>query len=190
MPTTKDRLVNASADLFARQGYTGTGLKQIVADAQAPFGSLYHHFPGGKEQLGAEVIRWSGARYAQLIPAIFDPAPDVATAVGNFFNGAAEQLRQTDFADACPIATIALEVASTSEPLRQATAAVFQSWLDALTGRFSAAGIAGDTARRLAIGTLAALEGAFILSRALRTTESVEIAGTAASAAVRAALPR
>lgn len=190
MPTTKDRIVKASADLFARQGYTGTGVKQIVADAQAPFGSLYHHFPGGKEQLGAEVIRWSGALYGLLIPAIFDPAPDVATAVSNFFSGAAEHLRETDFADACPIATVALEVASTSEPLRQATAEVFQSWLGALTSRFSAAGIPDETARRLAIGALAALEGAFILSRALRTSEPVEIAGTATSAAVRAALPR
>ena len=48
---TKERIVNASAELFRRQGYTGTGLKQVVAEADAPFGSLYHFFHGGKEQL-------------------------------------------------------------------------------------------------------------------------------------------
>ena len=52
---TKDRIIDSSAELFRRQGYTGTGVKQIVAAASAPFGSIYHFFPGGKEELGAEV---------------------------------------------------------------------------------------------------------------------------------------
>jgi AcrR family transcriptional regulator len=50
---TRERIVDASAELFRRQGYSATGVKQIVEAAQAPFGSLYHFFPGGKEQLGA-----------------------------------------------------------------------------------------------------------------------------------------
>jgi AcrR family transcriptional regulator len=187
---TKDRIMDASAELFRRQGYTGTGVKQIVAAANAPFASLYHFFPGGKEQLAEEVIRWSGGLYLQLIDAIFDPAPDVATAVSDFFTGAAAVLRETGYADACPIATVALEVASTSEPLRQATADVFESWIAAATERFAAAGIDAGRARELATSTLAALEGAFILSRAARSTEPMEIAGAAATAAVRAALPR
>ena len=52
--------MDSSAELFRRQGYTATGIKQILAAANAPFGSLYHFFPGGKEQLGAETIRASG----------------------------------------------------------------------------------------------------------------------------------
>lgn len=189
MATTKDRIVTASAELFRRQGYVGTGVKQIVATANAPFGSLYHFFPGGKEQLGEEVIRWSGGLYLQLIEAIFDPAPDVVTAVRNFFAGAAQHLRETDYADACPIATVALEVASTNEPLRRATADVFDSWIAAAGGRLAAAGIPRSKARTLAISALAGLEGAFVLSRAMRSTEPVEIAGAAAVAAVRGALP-
>src|SRR5271165_3677256 len=59
--TTRDRILDSSAELFRRQGYAGTGVKQIVASANAPFGSLYHFFPGGKEQLGAETLRSSGA---------------------------------------------------------------------------------------------------------------------------------
>ena len=52
MSATRDRIVQASAELFRRQGYAATGVKQIVTDAQAPFGSLYHFFPGGKEAAG------------------------------------------------------------------------------------------------------------------------------------------
>jgi AcrR family transcriptional regulator len=186
--TTKDRILDASAELFGRQGYAGTGVKQIVAAANAPFGSLYHFFPGGKEQLGAEVIRWSGAIYLQLLDAVFDPAPDVVTAVRDFFAGAAGTLRETDYADACPIATVALEVASTSEPLRQATADVFESWTGAAAARLAQGGVPRDQARELAVTFLALLEGAFILSRASRSTKPVEIAGVAAAEAVRSAL--
>src|SRR5437660_55171 len=89
MASTRERIVDASAELFRRQGYAATGIKQIVTEAQAPFGSIYHHFPGGKEQLGAEAIRTSGKLYELLIPAVFAPAPDLVTGVRMFFAGAA-----------------------------------------------------------------------------------------------------
>lgn len=189
MSTTRDRILDTTAELFRRYGYVGTGLKQIVAEANAPFGSVYHFFPGGKAQLGAETIRRSGRMYLELFESIADAAPDVVAAVGDFFAAAAEVLRETDYADACPIATVALEVASSDESLRQATADVFDSWIAAAAERFAASGIAGGTARELAISVLAGLEGAFVLSRATRSTEAVEVAGAAATAGVRAALP-
>ena len=188
MVTTRERIVGASAELFRRQGYTATGVKQIVAAAQAPFGSVYHHFPGGKEELGAAAIRSSGDWYALLVPAIFDPAPDVVTAVRDFFAGAGEHLVASDFADACPIATVALEVSSTSEPLREACADVFTSWIDGLVSTFTGAGLPEARARELALTMLSALEGAFVLARALRTTEPLDAAGAAVADAVARAL--
>jgi AcrR family transcriptional regulator len=188
MAGTKDRIMDSSAELFRRQGYMGTGVKQIAALANAPFGSLYHFFPGGKEQIGEEVIRWSGALYIQLFASIALEASDPVAAVGDFFSGAAETLRETDYADACPIATVALEVASTNEPLRQATAEVFESWIDAATEYFASAGIGREEARALAFSMLSLLEGGFVFSRALRSTEPLEAAGASAVAAVRAAL--
>jgi AcrR family transcriptional regulator len=171
-----------------RQGYPATGIKQIVEAAQAPFGSIYHFFPGGKEQLGAEAIRVSGSVYAQLIPAVFDQAPDVLTGIRDFFAGAAQHLRETDYADACPIATVALETSSSSELLRLACAEVFESWIDAGAARLVDAGIDQGRARELTIGLLGALEGAFVLSRALRGTEPLDIAGRLVAGAVAAEL--
>ena len=185
---TRERIVYASAELFRRQGYTGTGMKQIAAEANAPFGSLYHFFPGGKEQLAEEVIRTAGRFYRQLFEAVADPAPDVVTAVGDFFSGAAETLRNTDYADACPIATVALEVASTNDRLRQATDEVFESWISAAAEHLATAGIEAGRARQLATSIIAALEGAFVLSRASRSTEPLASAGAMASAAVEAEL--
>src|SRR5436305_6580592 len=138
---TKHRIIETSAELFRRQGYSATGVKQIVTAAKAPFGSLYHFFPGGKEELGAAAVRTSGAIYAQLIPAVFDPAPDILTGVRQFFELAGVHLRETDYEDACPIATVALEVSSTSETMRAACAEVFESWIEAGAARFVAAGV-------------------------------------------------
>ena len=189
MASTRDRILETTAELFRRYGYTGTGMKQVVAEAGTPFGSLYHHFPGGKEQLGEEVVRRSGRMYFELFEAIYDRAPDPVAGIGDFFVGAAEVLRETDYSDACPIATVALEVASTNGPLRRATAEVFEGWISGAAGRFVAAGVPEAEARRLAISVIGALEGAFVLARALRSTEPVEVAGESASTAVRAALP-
>jgi AcrR family transcriptional regulator len=174
---TRQRIVEAGAELLRHKGYSATGVKEIVARAQAPFGSLYHHFPGGKEQLGEEVIRYGGAEYGKLGPLIFDHAPDPVTGVRMFFDGAADNLEATDWTAGCPIATVALEVANTSEPLRQATAEVFTGWVDGLAPYFADAGLSPTRAREIAITFIAALEGAFILSQSWRDTTPLRLAG-------------
>ena len=186
--TTRERLISASAELFRRQGYAGTGVKQIVEAAGAPFGSMYHFFPKGKEELGAATIRWSGAIYGQLIDLFYEPADDPVIATRRFFEAAADTVRDTGYIDACPIATVALEVASTSEPLRQATADVFESWLAQLTARFGEVGLTRSRARNLAVSMFCLLEGAFILARATKDDTPIRIAGRTASEAVRAAV--
>jgi AcrR family transcriptional regulator len=189
MPSsTKERILDSTAELFRRQGYTATGMKQIAAEASAPFGSVYHFFPGGKEELGAEVIRTSGRLYMQLFAAVISEYPGTIEAVGAFFTGAAQTLHETDYADACPIATVALEVASTNETLREATADVFEEWIAGATEYFVFAGVTRARARELAFSMLSLLEGAFIFCRALRSTEPMTVAGDAAVALVRAAL--
>jgi AcrR family transcriptional regulator len=187
-PTTKQRILDATAALFMRYGYTGTGLKQIVADANAPFGSLYHHFPGGKQELGVQVIHRSGAMYEELVMSVFDAAADPVTGVRDCFAGAAAVLEATDYADACPIETVALEVASSNEPLRMATAEVFEHWTAAAAVRFAAAGIDDGTARELAIFFISQLEGAFVLARAARTTEALDVAAKCSIVVIGAAL--
>lgn len=173
---TRDRILFATGELFRRQGYNGTGLKQVVAEADAPFGSLYHHFPGGKQELGEEVIHAAGAFFQALVTAVYDEGATTEASVRAVFVGAAETLEATGYEDACPIATVALEVAGTDDRLRVATAAVFEGWNAALTERV------GD--RDKAVAIIAALEGAFVLCRASRSTEAMHAAGAMAAALV------
>lgn len=187
---TRQRIVEAAAAAFMRQGYAGAGMKQITVDSAAPFGSLYHFFPGGKEELAAETLRWAGTAYSQRVGSVMVGAPDVVSAMTAVFESAARTIEDTDYADACPIATVALEVASTNDELRQVTDEIFESWLDGATTAFVAAGIKRKRARELAILFVAALEGGFLLSRAAKRPEPMLVLGRAVADAVRAALPK
>jgi AcrR family transcriptional regulator len=177
--TTRERIIEATSRLFMERGYAASGLKEISKAGTAPIGSLYHFFPGGKEELAAETLRTSGVAYQALVEAVLDSAPDLVSGVAACYEGAAEVLRETDYADACPIATVALEVASTNDHLRAVTAEIFESWITAATERFARGGVIPQQARDLAVVLVAALEGGFLLSRAARDTAAMDAIGGA-----------
>jgi AcrR family transcriptional regulator len=184
---TRQRLIEAASVLFRRQGLAATGIKQILAVADAPYSSLYHHFPGGKDELAAAAILASGDYYETLVGGVWDSAADLEGSMIAVFDGAAELLVLTDYADACPIATVALEVASTNETLRIATAQVFTRWDDAVTRRLREAGVPGSAALPLSQSIMALLEGAFMLARAAKTTAPMHAARDSVLVLVRAA---
>jgi AcrR family transcriptional regulator len=185
--TTRDRLLNAGAELFRRDGYASTGVKQVATQAGAKLGSLYHFFPGGKEQLGEEVIAWAGQASLEILEGFFAREPDAATAIDAFLSATAESQRASGFADPCPITTIALEVAGTSERLRLAAARVFEEWASALQRHLARSGIDPRTARELALSMVVGVEGAFVVSRATRSVQPVEVVRASLVAAIRAA---
>lgn len=189
MAGTRDRIVTATTELFRRRGYHATSLKDITAGAAAPIGSLYHYFPGGKGELAETVITETGAAYQQLFELIADAAPDPAAGIGDFFDGAAVVLEQSDFIDVCPIGSVAREVASTDEMLRLATARVFDGWTGAAAARFTAAGLDEAAARDLALAVVALLEGGFVLARAHRDAQQLRTIGAQARRLVAAQLP-
>lgn len=189
MSSAKERILDASSELFRRQGLTGTGIKQILDQAHAPFGSLYHHFPGGKDELAAETIKRAGEYYGQLVTEMLLAEPDLVSGVREAFIAAGRDLAATGYADACPIETVALEVASTNERLRLATAEVFDSWLDGLTALLRSEGIEATQARALAHTIVSALEGAFVLARAARRTDALDACADAMARLVESALP-
>jgi TetR/AcrR family transcriptional repressor of lmrAB and yxaGH operons len=160
--------VHTTARLLRRQGYAATGLNEIVAASGAPRGSLYFHFPGGKEQLAVAAMRGAGAQLAVGIEQVLSSSDDLGEALGRLVDGLAAGLEASGFADGCPIATVALEAAGTSEPIRDAARDAFDAWLGALGTRLRSAGFDGAEAVRRATLVLAAIEGALILSRARR----------------------
>jgi len=173
---TRTRIREAASALFRRDGYSATGLKRIAAESSAPFGSIYHFFPGGKQELAEDAVRTSGAEYQRMVAALLHSVADPLESLAHAFDVAAADLVATDYADACPIATLALEVASSNEVLRLATAQVFEGWVDAGAewfGRWTSE----HSARWLSQTMIMLLEGAFILSRTGRDPEPLRAAG-------------
>lgn len=185
--TTRDRIVDSAIELFRRRGFRGTSLKDLSSAGEVTIGSIYHAFPGGKDELGGAAVHRAGAAYQELIELILDDHADLADGVRSAFDGAADVLVETDFVDLCPIATIAAEVASSNEPLRMATAEVFEQWRIALRRRLTAAGVAvARDADDLADAVVAAMEGSFVMARAARDPEPVRRAGRVLAAAIAA----
>ncbi|MET9701274.1 TetR/AcrR family transcriptional regulator [Streptomyces sp. NPDC006529] len=187
-PNTRARVQRAAAVLFRRHGYSATGLKRIAAEADAPFGSIYHFFPGGKQELAEDMIRVSGTEYGRMVLALLDSVPDPVESLVRAFDAAADDLAAADYADACPIGTVALEVASSNEVLRTATAEVFEEWVAAAAQWFGRRVTEPSTARSLAYSMIMMLEGAFMLSRAARDPEPLRVAGRSMAALLRTVL--
>lgn len=181
-------MLESAADLFSRQGFGATGIKAVLAAAQAPYGSLYHFFPGGKQELGAAALTYGGGRYREMLESAYPDDVDVVEATAASFRRAAELLEEADYGYACPIATIALEVANNDELMRTAAAEAFESWLEVLEARFTAAGMVDERAREVAVEIFCLIEGAVLLSRTTRSSVPMHTAGRAAANAVAAGL--
>ncbi|MEJ7801414.1 MAG: TetR/AcrR family transcriptional regulator, partial [Ilumatobacter sp.] len=177
MSDRRSRIIAATNELFRVWGYHGTSLSQISEASQATTGSIYHFFPGGKEELTVAVIESTADAYRQLFEVVADEAADPASAYVDFFEAGATVLVESDYIDPCPIGSIAREVASTSEPLRIAAQAAFDSWIGAVTNHLTAAGVGIDTAGDLAVVFVGAVEGGFVLSRTRRSPEPLLAAG-------------
>jgi len=163
-------MVNATIKLLSRQGYHGTGLNEIVAEAQAPKGSMYHHFPGGKEQLVAEAITSAGRYVSNKMGGGAD-ALEVAEILTDRL---VRRLLQTNFTDGCAIASSTLDVAPISAAVREACATTFADWQDILVARLVDEGAADADAQRAATVVIAAVEGALVLSRAVADTTPLQ----------------
>lgn len=168
---SRKRMVRTMSRLLRRQGYSATGLNQVVAESGAPKGSIYFHFPGGKEALASESIASSGGAIRRLIETTVASASDPATIVRRLAIGLGGALAVSGYTEGCPIATVALEASATSDPICRSSAEAFKSWEDAIAARFVEFGWARDEAAAAATLILSALEGALILSRAYRSTE-------------------
>ncbi|MDZ4868399.1 MAG: helix-turn-helix domain-containing protein [Alphaproteobacteria bacterium] len=162
----RERLVEASADLIQRKGYHSTGLAEILTASGAPRGSLYHYFPGGKEDLACEAIALSAAKVMQTLATVTKGARSPTTALNKIADHFAGQLTASNFEKGCPVATITLELAGDSTRIQEACAAAYAAWQAGIEAMLVRAGIVG--AKPLAETLLMTLEGALLLSRARR----------------------
>jgi TetR/AcrR family transcriptional regulator, lmrAB and yxaGH operons repressor len=157
-------LVETAALLFRRQGYAATGVNQILETADVKAGSLYHHFPDGKQELAAAVVDSVGADIERRLRELLDSELPVTDVVDGWIDLMASGL-SGDQRDGCPIEPIATESVNASQQVRTASARAFGGWCLAVADRLRADGWPGDDADQTALAVIALIEGALILSR-------------------------
>ena len=186
---TRERMIETTAGLVHRRGFHGTSLNEILAESGAPRGSLYYHFPGGKEQLVLEATREGVARITHFLKEISSETNDPAAAVHAFIEAAAHELRDSGFVFGCPVAPIILD-SPESSVLAQTCREGLEEWQRVLVEGLGSAGIERRRAESLATMIVCGLEGGLILARARRDIAPLDAVAEELASMVRSALPR
>ncbi|OBH91632.1 TetR/AcrR family transcriptional regulator [Mycobacterium sp. E2989] len=176
---SRTALIEKAATLFRRQGYAATGLNQILEEAGVKPGSLYHHFPRGKQQLAAAVVETEGTGIEQLLRRFLATGRPPADIVDRWIDLLAAGLAG-DRRDGCPIEPIATESVNASPLVREASARAFAGWCAAVEERLRSDGWAEDEANRVALAVISLIEGALILSRTSGDAGALDAAKPAA----------
>ena len=175
LPGTRDRLIAAMSDLLQRRGFHGVGLSDVLAQARAPKGVLYHHFPGGKVELAVAAIQATVAYVTTTLDRLQAAYADPVQAIRAWLDHAQKQLEQSAFERGCPLATVALESTADDHILRQALAQGFSEMRERLARLLSqAGGVAPTRAAQLSTLMAATYEGALIQSRVAGDVQPVK----------------
>lgn len=186
---TREHMIETTAGLVHRRGFHGTSLNEILAESGAPRGSLYYHFPGGKEELVLEATRKGIAIVTQVLKQVLTDSPDPADGVRAFIEAAAHELRDSGYVFGCPVAPIILD-SPESSALAEVCQKALEEWQQVLVEGLDSSGIERGRAESLATVIVCGLEGGLILARARRDIAPLDAVAEELASMVQSALPR
>jgi TetR/AcrR family transcriptional repressor of lmrAB and yxaGH operons len=167
----RERMVASAVDLLARRGLQLTSFSEVLERSGAPRGSVYHHFPDGKDQMIGAALDAAGGRAIQLLDQkVGAPAEEIATWFLHIWR---EVLIRGKFEAGC--AVLAVAVAADSPELLDQTARVFRTWRRRLAELLELGGLRAGDAQRFAAVLVASSEGAVVLARAEQSLEPFDL---------------
>ncbi|HMN72726.1 MAG TPA: helix-turn-helix domain-containing protein [Rhodoblastus sp.] len=161
----RDKIVRATAQLLRQRGYAATGLSDIIETSGAPKGSLYHYFPGGKDNIALEALRYAGDKVQATLAELAGQEESAAAVLRRYGALVAGWMAESNFRDGCPIATTLLETAAEKSRTAEAGRSAFAGWTGVLREKLLQEGVARARAERLARLAVMALEGALVFAR-------------------------
>lgn len=167
---TRDRLIRAAAELFRTRGYGGTGLSEVLAQAQAPKGSMYHHFPAGKADLALAAADWASDGMRQLIAEAFDGAATFNDGATTLCHKLAKLFDSSQSNEGCPVSATLLQGPQT-DAFRSHARAIFNGWIADVEAQGRRLGLAEDAARDRAEHLYLLLQGGWQLARARQDSD-------------------
>lgn len=159
-------MLTAASSLFRARGYEGIGIAELLEKSGAPRGSLYFHFPGGKEEIGIEAVRRVGDVVTGQFRALSHTGVDMATFIERVFKTTAKGIKDRDYKASCPIAAIAAEMGTSNPALNDAVVKCFASWEREIADAATARGFTARNAADFASAMLSSIEGAMVVSKA------------------------
>ncbi|MGC1736405.1 MAG: TetR/AcrR family transcriptional regulator [Mycobacterium sp.] len=173
---SKERMIAAARRLFREHGYLGTALSDVVTESAAPRGSIYFHFPGGKEELASEVNLLHAGDHIAHINRAAATTNTAGQLIEAFIGRIRDELISSNYREGCAMAPIVIESTAASDQLTDATRRGFQDMIATLAARLTEKNVPHSRAIQLATHAWSSVEGALILSRVLHSPEPFDLA--------------
>jgi TetR/AcrR family transcriptional repressor of lmrAB and yxaGH operons len=167
---SRERMVAAALDLISERGYGNVTMLDVTERAGTPRGSMYHHFPGGKEALAIEVAAQARADAVDRVARIRTESSGPRAFLEAIIKHHSDSVTGSDFALGCPMMGILANVPPEATTLRSAATDALAAWVDAIAEGLVSKGVRRPAAKRIASAIVAAIEGAIVLSRASRSS--------------------
>jgi len=168
---SRSRMVHAAGELFRQRGYHATAFSDVVEESGAPRGSIYFHFPGGKQELARETTARAADEIEDMVHQAASQAHDPASLIQALAEIQVQRLEASGYCSGCAIATMVLELAPQDEELSAEFDKVFTRWRTALVDHLRSWSVSAQHAVALADLIMAVFEGALVLSRTARSSE-------------------
>lgn len=172
---TREKILKTAALLFQRQGYAATGINQIIAESGQPKGSLYFHFPKGKQEIAKAAAIESSRKVSTQLADVFANTKTPLEATTVICMAFANQLATSGYQDGCPISPLATSASAEATSLRDACTDAYESWLSLIEVGLEGHGVEASQSRSYASLILSSVEGAILLSQARRNTEALDM---------------
>jgi len=173
---TSARMVEVMLGLIQSRGYAGTGINTVLEQSGVPKGSMYFHFPEGKEQLAEQAIARASEEFRALIAQTTASEPGPGRVIGRVLEVLSGLLVDGNYELGCPVSVVTLEMGAHSDRLRSACALAYESWIAPVADYLTDSGLAPGRARELAETVVSTVEGAMVVSRAMRDAQPMRSA--------------
>ena len=168
--STRSNMLISAAEVMRERGAAGVTIDEVLARSGAPRGSVYYHFPEGRNQILTEALQLAGEAIADIHRRSRRAGRACIWFVG-FVEFWERMLPESDFTAGCPVVAAAIGCAGDEPQLTTVAGGIFGRWRDALTRAFVADGFDAAEAASLAVMCIASLEGAVVLCRSIRNVE-------------------
>jgi AcrR family transcriptional regulator len=191
--STREKMVAGAADLISRRGVHATTLRDVVEHTGTPRGSLGHHFPGGKQQMLEDAVRYASDSVAAPLEALLKDKGAVE-GLHAFVDWWRAILERSGFEAGCPVLAVAIEpwdesgISEEEHRLRDLAHEAFDRWQVILAAALRREGLAAGRARRLSALAVASIEGTVAMCRAARSLQALDDVRTELEVALKAAL--